>query len=364
MTSSTRLALPTIRSRTALVGLFFLGLTVVIFVAWISLLPDFREHLAHLRTESGTVVVDRHGRILRIFPDEKGCFGLWVHHKALPQILIDAVTAAEDKRFFLHPGFDPIAVARALCENLVGENKRSGASTITQQVVRLLHPRPRTYGTKFLELAESVVMEVQLSKKEILELYVNLAPMGGNIRGAALASSTYFGKNLDQIGLSEAAGLAALPRSPTRFNPVAAGGVDRLMAEKDRVLGRMSRLGFIDSDEYHSNRGNTPSVARRRLPLEDPHFVESVAPLGQVHGGRIETSLDLDMQHGIERILRSHAVRLREHGIRQAAAIVASAKESAVLAMTGSLGYSSIDLGFNNGALSPRSAGSTRKPFL
>jgi penicillin-binding protein 1C len=327
-------------------------------------LPDFREALAQQRIGSGAVVVDRKGNILRIFPDKQDRFGLWVSNDAVPHTLISAVIAAEDKRFFHHPGFDPLAMARALYGNLNRKEKRSGASTITQQAVRLLTPRPRNYRTKCIELAESIAMEMQLSKREILELYVNLAPMGGNIRGAALASRIYFGKNLDLISVPEAATLAALPRSPSRFNPINADGIQRLMAEKDKILGRMAKEGLVSEDQYQSSLGHTVSPAKRQLPMEAPHFVDVVAAMGQAWGGCVETSLDLSIQHGVERILRSHANRLADHGIRQISAIVGSTRECAILAMVGSLQYSGVDLGFNNGAMAFRSAGSTLKPFL
>ncbi|MDQ1238545.1 MAG: penicillin-binding protein [Thermodesulfobacteriota bacterium] len=344
--------------------------TVLLVILGLSLayhfccLPDFKEELARQRIGSGVVVVDRKGNILRIFPDKQDRFGLWVSNDAVPPCLISAVIAAEDKRFFHHPGFDPFAMARALYANVTRRQKRSGASTITQQVVRLLTPRPRSYRTKCIELAESIAMEMQLSKREILEFYVNLAPMGGNIRGAALASRIYFGKNLDQISVPEAATLAALPRSPSRFNPVNADGIQRLMAEKDKILGRMAKEGLVSEDQYQSSLGYTVSLAKTQLPMEAPHFVDTVVARGQACGGRVETSLDLSIQHGMERILQSHANRLAAHGIRQISAIVGSARESAILAMAGSLQYSEVDLGFNNGAMAFRSAGSTLKPFL
>ena len=180
-------------------------------------------------------------------------------------------------------------------------------------------------------------MELQLSKQEILELYVNLAPMGGNVRGAALASRIYFGKNLDQISVPEAATLAALPRSPSRFNPVHANGINRLMAEKDKILGRMAKEGLISEDQYQSSLGHTVSLDKRRLPMEAPHFVDTVLTSGKVSDDRIETSLDLGIQNGVERILRSHANRLAAHGIHQTSAIVGSTRECAILTMVGSL---------------------------
>jgi penicillin-binding protein 1C len=116
------------------------------------LLPDYRNAIAEQQKRFGTAVLDRNGRILRLLPDGKGRMGLWCNGSAFPAHLKAAAIAAEDKRFYYHPGFDPIAIIRALYTNVQGNRTVSGASTITQQVVRLIRPRPRTYSAKVAEL--------------------------------------------------------------------------------------------------------------------------------------------------------------------------------------------------------------------
>ena len=124
----------------------------------------------------GTTVLDRNGRILRLFPDGQDRMGLWCDGKSFPAHLKAAVIAAEDKRFNYHSGFDLIAIIRAMYCNVRRQKTISGASTITQQVVRLIRPRSRTYSAKIVELLAGIKMECQLSKEQILELHLNLSP--------------------------------------------------------------------------------------------------------------------------------------------------------------------------------------------
>lgn len=333
------------------------------FAVW-NKLPDYRNALREQRGLVGTVVLDRGGRILRIFPDSKGRFCVWRDLSSFPESLKNAVIAAEDKRFFHHPGFDTIAILRALLSNATRGRVVSGASTITQQVARLIHPRPRTYRSKMIELAACIKMEAQLSKNEILELYLNLSPMGSGIIGAGLASRAYFGKDVSRVGLPEAAILAALPRSPTRFSPRTAAGRKCLSAEKVRVLNRMARLELIDARQLHLSLSAKLKLHNNRLPLEAPHLVDLVMTDQARTRSVVRTTVDLDLQHSLENVIRSHRNRLRSKGIGQVGALVVSASEGKVLAMAGSFDYGPSGQGYNNAVLARRGAGSTLKPFL
>jgi len=341
-------------------GLFCLVAAIVAIYYW---LPDYGEEIEIQRSRSGTVVVDCHNRILRIFPDSKDSFTLWRSINEFPECLKLAVIAGEDKRFYYHPGFDPVAIVRALYTNLRLGRPVSGASTITQQVVRLIRPRSRTYDAKLVELLESMKMEFQLSKDQILELYLNLSPMGGNIRGAGLAARNYFGKNIKQINVSEAAVLAGLPRSPSRYDPRKENGRKLLLRQRDRILTAMAQQGWLSADALKSALSWAIDFRLSGLPLEAPHFVDFVVSRAPDKKQRIRTTLDLDVQESVERIFASHKDRLRRMGITQIGGLIASTRGE-VVALVGSLGYGHKDQGFNNAVLSPRSAGSTLKPFL
>jgi penicillin-binding protein 1C len=336
---------------------------VAMVCTWV-VLPDYRNAVQEQQNRAGTTVLDRDSRILRLFPDGKGCMGLWCEGKSFPAHLKTAVIAAEDKRFSYHPGFDPIAIIRALYCNVRRLKTISGASTITQQVVRLIRPRPRTYSAKIVELLASVKMECQLSKEQILELHLNLSPMGGNIRGAGLAARTYFGKDVENISLAEAAVLAALPKSPSRLDPRRPTGCKRVMVEKDRILKRMAATRLISEDQLKVSLGRSVAFKNRSIPIQAPHFVDLVLATRTQAGAIVRTTLDLNLQDGLEQVLKSHRDHLRKMGIDQVAAVIASCNSSEVLALVGSFSYDEQYQGFNNGALAQRSAGSTLKPFL
>ncbi len=344
------------------------ALLFLIFVAAISAavyiwLPDYRSEVNTQSSQCGSVVADRHNRVLRIFPDSKERFTLWHRFNEFPECLKLAVIAREDKRFYSHPGFDPIAIARAFYTSVKSGRIVSGASTITQQVVRLLTPRPRTYRSKLIELLASVKMELQLSKDQILELYLNLSPMGGNVRGAGLAARIYFGKDIRQINVSEAAVIAALPRSPSKYDPRRTGGRTSLLRERDRILAAMAKQGWLSDDIFNSAVSWPIDFHFAGIPLEAPHFVDFVISHASRNKKRIKTTLDLDLQKSVEGIFASHKNRLRRIGVRQSGCLIASTGGE-VLAMVGSLGYGEKDQGFNNAVFAARSAGSTLKPFL
>ncbi|MGO9122663.1 MAG: transglycosylase domain-containing protein [Desulfomonilaceae bacterium] len=344
-----------------------LVLVLCVGVAMVSIwvaLPDYRNAVQEQQDRVGTTVLDRNGRILRLFPDGHDRMGLWCDGKSFPAHLKAAVIAAEDKRFNYHSGFDFIAIIRAMYCNVRRQKTISGASTITQQVVRLIRPRSRTYSAKIVELLAGIKMECQLSKEQILELHLNLSPMGGNIRGAGLAARTYFGKDVENISLAEAAVLAVLPRSPSRLDPLKPAGCKQVMVEKDRILERMAATSTIGEDQLKANLGPSVAFKNRAIPVQAPHFVDHVVATRAKPDAVIRTTLDLDVQHGLEKVLKSHRDQLRKMGIDQVAAVIASCDGSEVLALVGSLSYDEQYQGYNNGALVQRSAGSTLKPFL
>jgi penicillin-binding protein 1C len=350
--------------RRSLIVFAFVCFTAVALGLVYGHLPDYRNAIDEMRTNGSTCVVDRNGRLLRLFPDQRERFNIWREIHTFPDILKRAVIAAEDKRFRYHPGFDPIAMARAVYSNVSSGRTVSGASTITQQVVRLIRPRPRTYGAKIVELLSSMKMEWQLSKDEILELHLNLSPMGGTIRGAALASRMYLGKDVALISAAESATLAALPRSPSRYSPRHAKGRMQLLQEKDRILKRMAGLGYLSSSRLARTLGPTVQFKNRSFPLEAPHLVDIVPASERANATVVKSTVDLDLQHSVEQILESHKNRLHSRGITQAAALVVSVPDREVLAMVGSLKYGKQNLGYNNAVIARRGAGSTLKPFL
>ncbi len=306
--------------------------------------------------------------MLRFVPDERGRRHIWLDPEKIPERLKLAFIAAEDKRFYSHSGVDPLAVIRAARDNLEAGRIVSGASTITQQLARLVAPRRRSFYGKLVEMARAVRLEARLSKAEILGLYLNRAPLGHNLIGVEAAARTYFGCSATELSLAQAAVLASLPAAPGRLSPYG-GHVAELMAKKDRVLKRMHALGFIDAENLAAARAEEIAFVPRRFPMEAPHLVDMLLAKGEgTPWGEVRTTVDLTLQHRLERILTAHRQRLRAGGARQAAAVILANSGSRggpeVLALAGSLAYGPQDGGFVNGALARRSAGSSLKPFL
>lgn len=318
-----------------------------------------------LRYRDNLTVTDRDGRVLRFLPDGRGERHVWMDLEELPAPVRQAFVAAEDERFSRHPGFDPLAMARALAGNVAAGRIQSGASTITQQLVRLAYPRrERTVAAKVVEVARATRAENALTKDEILELYLNRVPMGNNIVGVPLAAEVYFGKTPTALTHGEAAVLAALPKAPSALNPYRDSARERLLARRDWVLDRMAALGYLDDESRAAAKAEPVDVLPRRFPFEAPHLVDRVLAETDRQHGEIRTTIDLDIQHQVERVLASHRARLEAQRATQAAVLVVANESREVLAYAGSHEWGPRHGGYVDGVRGARSAGSLLKPFL
>ena len=307
------------------------------------------------------IVSDQFEKPLRWFPDANGERHIWIPLEKISDTAIKAFIAAEDQRFFDHVGIDPVSMVRALKENMVQGKIVSGASTLTQQMIRIAYPRNRTYSKKFIEVLRSFRAEGHLSKEEILEVYLNRVPMGNNLTGVEAASRIYFAKPSSSLNLHEAALLAALPKAPGTLNPYGKNK-EKLKTRRNWVLKRMHALGFISLNEKVRAERKPILVSDKVFPFDAPHFVEMLDQ-NKVSGNTV-TTIHLSLQKRVEQILDSHRKRLKKQKAIQGSVVVLENKTSNVLALVGSMEHSKTDLGFNNGAISKRSAGSTLKPFL
>lgn len=310
-----------------------------------------------------TIFYDRNGKLLRFIPDSKGERHLGVNIEQIPFHVKSAFLAAEDRRFYSHPGFDTLAILRAVKDNVAQGKIVSGASTITQQLVRLVYPKRRSYLNKAIEIIQSIRTELAFSKDEILEQYLNRVPMGGNIVGVELASQAFYGQYCTGITIAQAAVLASLPRAPTFLRP---NGKNQaaLHKRKDIILRKMLFLGFITQQQYRKALNEKISFRRLALPNHAPHLVDLLIRRDKNTPGPHTLTIDLDFQNLVENVLRSHEKRLAYRRAFQAACLVVHNPTMETLAYVGSLSYSSRKLGYNSGASAKRSAGSTLKPFL
>ncbi len=307
------------------------------------------------------VVLDRDGRLLRPFTTPDGRWRLPVASADVDARYLDMLIAYEDRRFRQHSGVDPLALLRAAGQ-FVGHGRIvSGASTLSMQVARLLEgPERRGIATKLEQMAMAMALERRLSKGEILDLYLRLAPFGGNIEGVRAASLAYFGKEPRRLSLAERALLVAIPQAPEARRPDRSSRVAR--RARDRVLARAAKAGIITRDEAREAMREPVPTARRPFPRLAPHLAETEvtrAPGRAVH----RLTLDRDRQQALETLAREHAARL---GPRLSVALLAvETATGAIVAHVGSAGYGdSHRLGAIDMTDVVRSPGSTLKPFV
>lgn len=343
---------------------FLLAIFALFFILSPSYAADGDFSAEDLALQENCIFLDRNGRLLLFMPDAKGERRINIGSEDIPELIKNAFISIEDKRFYDHGGFDLIAIIRALKDNLLHGRIVSGASTISQQTVRLIYPGQRTFGNKITEIFRSARLEGMLGKDELLRQYLNRVPMGNNIVGVELASRVYFGKGLKELAPAEAAVLAALPKAPSLYNPY---GRDRelLLKRKNKVLAAMSNEGFLtDKELTEALKYEIGFYERRSFPNFVPHLTGLLFRRDKTCRSKKQTTIDLNIQRAVEAILASHRGRLASRGGTQAASIVVHNPTMEVLAFAGSLAYSEQDKGYNNGAIALRSAGSTIKPFL
>ncbi|GGY55128.1 penicillin-binding protein 1C [Parvularcula lutaonensis] len=304
------------------------------------------------------VVNDSDGLPLRTFPVEDGRWRLAADSEEIDPRFIDALLLIEDKRFKTHPGVDPVAVLRAAKTNASRGRVVSGASTLTMQTARLLEPRPRTMGSKLVEMVRARQIERRLTKAEILELYLTLAPYGGNLEGLRTATRAYFGKDPKQLTDSEIALLIALPQSPEARRPdlrPQAAAEARLA-----ILRQLAERGFLS--EQRMAEAHTDPLPQGRFPFPGDawHFAERVS--ARTDGrGHVGTLIERPTQIALERILREAAVR--EGPAVQAAGLVVRIEDRAILASVGSASRRRPG-GWLDLTNRDRSPGSTLKPLI
>src|SRR5260370_5903228 len=263
-----RISLRSMRATASLLIAAVLLLTAA--AAWIVSLrpPPLGEGLAF-----STLVLDREGRLLRPFATPEGRWRLPARPDGVDPRYLDVLLAYEDKRFYAHHGVDPLALLRAFGQFARDGRIVSGGSTITMQVARLLEPRgERSVLAKLRQIVRAIELERELSKDEILALYLSLAPYGGNLEGLRAAALAYFGKEPRRLTLGEAALLVALPQSPEARRPDRAPEAAR--RARDRVLDRLAAQGVLDPAEIARAKAEPVPSERKPMPSLAPHAAE------------------------------------------------------------------------------------------
>ncbi|MTB53510.1 penicillin-binding protein 1C [Lewinella sp. W8] len=341
--------LPAVRK--VLVALLLLGATW-----WLFCLPG-----ELFRAPQSTELLDREGNLLSASIAADGQWRFPAADSISPR-LKTAVVAFEDRRFYRHWGVSPRAIIRALRQNIREGSIVEGGSTLTMQVARMARGnRARTLVQKFLEAAWATRLEWRFSKGEILDLWLNNAPFGGNAVGIEAATRRYYGRSPASLSWGEAATLAVLPNSPGLIHP----GRDRgaLRARRNALLDDLAELGNITSDEAELAKLEELPRAPRRLPRDAPHLLQR---LQQASGpGRYRTSIDGRLQTAITSLAARHQERLAGNEIHNLAVMVSEVNTGNVIAYLGNApGVAAVHSPDVDIIRAPRSPGSLLKPML
>lgn len=342
--------------KAALSGLLALIAAMSLDLAYPLPLPDARE--------SGAVVVAANGTPLRAFAD-KG--GIWRYPVALGQVsplYVQALLNYEDRWFWRHPGINPVALLRAAGQWARSGRVVSGGSTLTMQVARILdtqgRPVARSPWRKLRQMLRALQLEVHLSKREILALYLNRTPFGGTVEGVEAASWAYLGKPASRLSHAEAALLAVLPQSPSRLRPDREP--ERARVARDKVLARMQRQGVWSAQQVREAR--VEAVVARSL--QPPRFAPLLAQRlrsEQPRASRLVSTLDLELQRTLEERVAAYFSQLPER--TSAALLVVDNATLEARAYVGSVAFAdAARLGHVDMVRAWRSPGSTLKPFL
>lgn len=348
-------------------ALFALPVVALLAAAAVSPLPP---ELRREKAQPSVRVVDRGGRLIRELRTPDHELEARVALDDVSPWVVPALLAAEDLRFFSHPGVDVLAVTRAAAQAAYERKIVSGASTLTQQLARTLVPRPRTLVGKFREMALALRIEASLSKHEILEEYLNRVEFGPNLRGIEAASRAYFDKPASQLELGEAATLAAMPRGPALYDP--SRGQARIERRRARVLDRMERAGLAPSEALAVARSLPLRLSRPFAEGGAPHFVRALVSgtlepslRDQTGLASIQATLDADLQREIATLAAAAQPELERIGASAASIVVLDNQSGDVLAYVGSPDFMSQSaLGQNDGVRARRQPGSTLKPFV
>lgn len=345
----------------AALGCLLLGLAVRVA------LEPLPEALGDSGPAPSLRVLDRHGRLVRELRTRDGKRRERVNLEQVSPDLVPALLATEDRRFFFHPGVDPLAIVRALAEAVAKGRLVSGASTITQQLARAVVPRPRTLAGKLREAVIALRIEASLDKRRILEEYLSQVEFGPNLIGVETASRYYFDKPSKQLDLAESATLIALVRGPSFYDP--RRHPERLQRRRDQVLERLR--GSLEDERIERALSSELGVRRSSTSAGAEHLAFALGAgklIPELAGKKpvsIQTTLDLELQHELEVIAAREAEGLAAFGASALAVLVVDNRTAEVRAYLGSQDYfASQGLGGNDGALALRQPGSTLKPFV
>ena len=331
-----------------------MALEVLLCVLNLAFPPDMTKAM-----RASPVVLDRNGVFLRALPVDDGRWRIRADPGSTDPVFLHNLLGVEDERFYWHPGVDATAIARAFLSNLHAGGIVSGGSTITMQTARLLSPHPRSYGNKAIEALRALQLELRYSKRDILQLYLTLAPYGGNLEGVRAASLSYFGHEPDSLTLGEQALLICLPQAPEArrpdLHPKAA------QAARDLILRRMQARNLIGAQAMNEAMQEPAAHSRLPFPMLAWHLAGRLAHNVKGLQATIHTTIDARLQTRLEAMAAATA---KAQGPNVSAAVmVVDIRTRGVLASVGGAGLDRPG-GWLDMTQALRSPGSSLKPFI
>jgi penicillin-binding protein 1C len=286
-------------------------------------------------------IFDAKDRLIRLTLNSEEDYRLFIPVTEIPKDLIDATLLYEDQFFYRHPGVNPLSIVRAMWDSIVRKGRMTGASTITMQTARMRFSlKTTTVSGKILQILRALQLTRHYSKERILEAYFNLAPYGRNIEGIGAASLIYFGKRPKDLTFPEAMALAVIPQNPSARCPSTKRGYLRMDQARQALFQKLT----AGNPSYGKNAGlmSLPLMcgSPETVSFKAPHFADFVrSSQAVVPSGAVRTTLDLDLQGGIQEIIKRHVKRRTGDGIQNAAALLLDAKTMSILSMVGSADF-------------------------
>ncbi len=316
----------------------------------------------HVNIRYSTVINAKDGTVLQAFLSSDEKWRMMAEPEDISPRLRTAILYKEDKYFYYHPGVNPIALIRAMTNNVLHARRTSGASTITMQVARLLYPKKRTYINKCVELFRAFQLELYYSKDEILRMYFELVPYGGNIEGVKAAALLYYGRFPDKLSLGQLTTLAIIPNRPGSLR--IGKNSEALKMARNKWLIRMKEDDIFPAKDIEDALSEPIDAARTDAPMLAPHLAvrlkNKYPDLPVIH-----TTIDPQKQQKVMAMTENYSHRLHNFGIYNAAVMVVNNRTYAVEAYAGSADFKDAAHGGQvDGITAVRSPGSTLKPLV
>ncbi|HLO90788.1 MAG TPA: penicillin-binding protein 1C [Lentimicrobium sp.] len=331
---------------------FLFSLLVFIIADLLFPLPDFNKGYS-------TIIYSSENTIIHCFLSQDDKWRIRADYEEISGELAQTIISKEDQYFYYHPGINPIAVFRAAFNNILKGRRTSGASTITMQLARIMQPADRNFKSKLREVFRALQLEWHFSKKEILTMYLNHLPYGGNIEGVKSASLIYFNQLPKELSPAQIVMLTVIPNNPNNLIP---GKRSALIMKRNYWLLKLGHKGIFSKQEVEDALVEGFESKRFILPKAAPHLSYRLKNSGN---DRIYTSLKIELQSKVEALLANYVRPLRSLQITNAAVLIVDNHTRKVLAYAGSAGFDEeIYSGQVDGVRALRSPGSTLKPAL